>query len=274
MGYIVLFIVAVIATYDFFRVLGRFYNFLRNRSPISTQNFWKRVISRQLTSSAANCAGSTAEYSPFRNQEGDDDDDEQSRLVTDSPEQRYDSLEHGNEHEFHDVDFHDHKDMGNHDDMTDEKPKSVRMSYMRHSYHSEHSMSSTLRDEPLSPNLSSEPFGRRLVSLHNRRVDTIEEYEVADMEDEPKDSDTRTQRALSWLVYLAEWSLVAFAYVELITGTVVYSGICRATYTPGCLAHLISKFTCTQLLRPAKTVSTYQTFSSPQREVYSSFTEY
>ena len=72
--------------------------------------------------------------------------------------------------------------------------------------------------------------------------DECDDDEVADMEEELKDPDNRAQRALSWLVYLAEWGLVAFAYVEFVAGTVVYSGICRATYAPGCLAHLISEF--------------------------------
>lgn len=254
MGYVALFAVATIATYDFFRVLGRIYNFFRKGSPVSPQIFWKTVIRGQLVSSAANSPESTAEYSAFRCQEGDDDD-EQSRLVTDTPE-RYDLLDPSDGREFHDVDVHHRKDTRN-DDMTtavDEKPKSVRMSYMRHSYHSEHSMSSTLRDEPLSPKLSPEPLNRRRVPRHHlhRRMNTMDEFdddEVADMEDEPTDLATRSQRTLSWLAYIAEWGLVAFAYVELITGTVVYSGICRATYTPGCLAHLISKSSYTQLSR-------------------------
>lgn len=44
------------------------------------------------------------------------------------------------------------------------------------------------------------------------------------------------------VVYLAEWLLVGAAFALLITGGVVYSGTCRATYKNGCLAHLISAF--------------------------------
>jgi len=235
MGYFVLFIVAAIATHDF----------LRNGSAVSSHIFWNTVIRGQISSSTTRDSGSSAEYSAFRNQD-DEDDNEQSHLVPGpyhSPAQ----------HEFQHLNFHHAKDMSNDDDiditLANEKPNGVRASYMHHSHHGQLSTSSTLRDEPLSPDLSLEPPSRRQVQRHSHdrhmaNMDACNDDAVADIEDEPKDSSSRIQRASSWLVYLAEWGLVAFAYVELVTGTVVYSGICRATYTPGCLAHLISEFGC------------------------------
>lgn len=72
--------------------------------------------------------------------------------------------------------------------------------------------------------------------------DEDDDDEIADIEDEPREEGNRFQRAAATSVYFAEWGLVVFAYILFISGTAVYSGICRATYSNGCLAHLISKF--------------------------------
>lgn len=40
----------------------------------------------------------------------------------------------------------------------------------------------------------------------------------------------------------AERTLVVLAFIQLLSGIVVYTGICRGSYVNGCMAHLISEF--------------------------------
>lgn len=237
-----LLVVVVIAVYDAFRVLGRIYSFVRSGSTASPKSFWNRVIRGESDEKVE------ANYTPFN---GEDIHDESAHLV-EEPE-HYASTP---EHEFHDVHFQetpsptrsDGEDLKE-DLHAHQHPRRPRFSFKRHSYHSRReSTSSTLRDEPISPhfNFSSDHFARRRFFGHQpneKHLETIDDDdEIADMEDEPREEGNRFQRAAATSVYFAEWLLVVFAYVEFISGTAVYSGICRATYSNGCLAHLISKF--------------------------------
>lgn len=245
MGYMILLAVVAITVYDFFRVLNRLYRFFRNGSSkpvtVSPRAFWDTVIRGKPAKYDDDTNNvTTGEYTPFHqdyeHEHLDLSDESGRQYTTSSPEHM----------EFQDIEI----DEKPHQHHTDGRPKSVRMSYMRHSYHSEHSTSSTLRDEPISPNFSNEHLNhhsqrRSMYGVHDRHhhfegEDEEEEF-VPDIEDEPKDEgSTRLERFLTMAVYLGEWALVAFAYVEVVTGTVTYSGICRATYANGCLAHLIS----------------------------------
>jgi hypothetical protein len=87
------------------------------------------------------------------------------------------------------------------------------------------------------------PCRRRAYESHSGSEAEDEDASDEDEEDEyarrPAVS-SRLARALGMAVYLAEWAVVAFAYVEFVSGGVVYSGICRGNYLNGCLAHLIS----------------------------------
>lgn len=280
MGYTVLLGVIAIAAYDFFRVLGRFARCFRRRYGSSNSaatdhahtpaTFWEKIIRGRSTSRDEPGA---AEYMPFHldneHEEAEHEELEsatEARYVTASPENV----------EFENVDIDDEKPLRSSSPpppghqpkgvtivAPGDGPKSVRMPHTRHhSHHSAYSTSSTLRDEPTSPNFSNEHvnLNHRAGKMYDVHASNHGEHsrshypDSSEMEDEDEalipdihDSNTNSTRTRSRLekfleisVYLGEWALVALAYVELVTGVVVYSGICRGTYANGCLAHLIS----------------------------------
>lgn len=147
------------------------------------------------------------------------------------------------------------------------KPKSLRMSNIRnsvHSYHSEHSATSTLHDETEPPHHPTNDGQRKKVQSSlayqdgvdrqprrkkrdyhdDRRDDWLHSSSAYDHHEDDHDSPippAPSPSRLSRVVYIAEWVMVILAYAEMITGGVVYSGICTNTYANGCLAHLISE---------------------------------
>ncbi|KAF8322170.1 hypothetical protein DL93DRAFT_2050842 [Clavulina sp. PMI_390] len=99
-------------------------------------------------------------------------------------------------------------------------------------------------DADAARRMSSSPEGGDYqdISLHDHNPSSRrhEQEEIGDVEEElPKEESSKWSRFLAGSVYIGQWALVALAYVELVTGVIVYSGICRATYGNGCLAHMI-----------------------------------
>lgn len=273
MGYILLLTVVGISAYDFLGVISRLCTFIRHlgvSSPIASfKRFWTRAASSPSHPyDEVSLNGATSEYVSFREGFDEDhrrlEDNEVEHLggMAEEPE-RYTSSSLPTpfevEVELHDVDFmKDH-----HQSAESTKPsyhsysRKPKLGYMRHGHLNSCSMergrestSSTLRDEPISPTFSSERLHhhshhRRPHFYHSNSYDSstpssFSDGEIPDLIEEPI-AESRMRRAAEMTVYIAEWVLVFFGYVELVTGGVVYSGICRATYANGCLAHLTSE---------------------------------
>lgn len=282
MGYILLLTVVGISAYDFLGVISRLCTFIRHlgvSSPIASfKRFWTRAASSPSHPyDEVSLNGATSEYVSFREGFDEDhrrlEDNEVEHLggMAEEPE-RYTSSSsptafEGGEVELHDVDFM--KD--NHPSADSTKSshysysRKAKLGYMRHGHVASYSMergrestSSTLRDEPISRTFSFE----RLHHHHHRRPhyhhstsydstpSSFSDDEIPDLIEEPI-TESRLRRAAEMTVYIAEWAMVFFGYIELVTGGVVYSGICRATYANGCVAHLTSEcLTC--LVNPSR----------------------
>lgn len=164
-----------------------------------------------------------------------------------------DRPEKGDGKEVNDVDWKKHDHEHNFRKSYHAQARSVRMYSTRHSYASD---TSTLRDEPfsprspLSPRHSLEKPGstsrRRRDRQHISRRGTTEEQEVDEDDEELlAEEESRHVSRLGYFIemaiYFIEWGLVLLGYIQLVSGGVVYTGICRASYLNGCLAHLISE---------------------------------
>ncbi|KAF8313216.1 hypothetical protein DL93DRAFT_2114178 [Clavulina sp. PMI_390] len=207
LGYVVLLGVLAITGYDFFQVLVRLHNYVRNKA--SAGSFWKYVIKGERSSSSA-------EYGPFRQKEQDELEHLQS--LKDQVDAARHTANMEKNFDPHGIDF-------------DECGPSRRYAYS--SYQGDSSSTSATG--------SGEHWGRPRRSGHCRTpyVDENED-EIGDIEEQlPEEGSTKLSRFLASSVYLGQWGLMLLAYTELVTGIVVYTGICQNTYGNGCLAHLI-----------------------------------
>lgn len=274
MGYILLLTVIGILVYDFLGVISRLCTFIRHFGVFSPnpgfKRFWNRAESSPLHPyDEVPLNGATSEYVTFREGFNEDhhrlEDNEVEHLgaMTEEPERYISSSSptaFEGEVELHDIDsMKDH-----HPSAESTKPphhsysRKPKLGYMRYGHTASYSMergrestSSTLRDEPISPTFSSERLHHHHPSHHRRphyhhstscdsTFSSFSDDEIPDLIEEPI-AESRVRRAAEMTVYIAEWALVFFGYIELVTGGVVYSGICRATYANGCLAHLTSE---------------------------------
>lgn len=277
MGYILLLAVVGISAYDFLGVISRLCTFIRHFDVSSPNASFKRFWTRAESSPShlydeVPLNGATSEYVPFREGFDEDhhrlEDNEGEHLgrMTEEPE-RYTSSSSPTafegEVELHDVDFmkDHHQSVDSTNPPHHSSLRKPRFGYMRHGHVNSYAMergrestSSTLRDEPISPTFSSErlhhhhhhhshhhrPHFHHSNSYDSGTPSSFSDDEIPDLIEEPI-GESRMRRAAEMTVYISEWALVFFGYVELVTGGVVYSGICRATYANGCLAHLTSE---------------------------------
>jgi Protein YTP1-like, C-terminal/Domain of unknown function (DUF2427) len=139
-----------------------------------------------------------------------------------SPTNEYSNLAQGPEaYDSRDQDHFDDVDLAHSHDQDDdlEKPdsQSRRPNLFRLSYASDLSATPTLREDASFISPSASPISRTF---------------------NPNPSFWGSVCAN--VVYLAEWALIVLGYTLLLSGGVVYTGICREGYLNGCLAHLIS----------------------------------
>ena len=230
-----LLIVTAVTLIDIIGVLKRIWVFFLSGDTFNLSTFWTQIVRGKPHPLRVH----SSPYSPF------EDSPELSSLVEDL--ETYEPGT-GNPHtssppsHFHEINQvknppHAQSDLEEKEHNIRTYGHRVRASYMRHSYHSEQSTSSTLHEEDDPAHRSFPRLPQLDTSLHDDKNDD----EVDDFDAKFHERRGKLSRFVSMTVYLTEWLLVGLAFAQLLSGVSVYSGICHGRYINGCLAHFISK---------------------------------
>ncbi len=218
---------------DIVGVLTRIWAYFLSGHAFNLRTFWTEIVRGKPRPLRVHSPSTP--YSPF------EDVPELGRLVEDpetyESETRYPGTTPPRHSDLDEIDLLAHTQSEK--EHTGSYGHRARASYMRHSYHSEQSTSSTLHEEDVSARMPFSHLPRLNTSLPDKGDGEVDEVDDFDVKLHARQG--KWTRCISMGVYLTEWLLVGLAFAELLSGVSVYSGICHGHYINGCLAHFISE---------------------------------
>lgn len=201
-GFLVLALAAVLAAFDALYFFQRAFVFFRSPDRRNYRLFWRSVVLNQ----------------------SNDSSHEYTRLVPDDTDEFVTaSLRHhsGEKEEVHHAHFIDTIDSPIRDSGEWVQSASSQRTFVNHPIHDRrHSMASNQSEDTLHTPPSQDSH-----DIHESRQRRW----------------TTFTRIGHFAFATAERTLVVLAFKQLLSGTAVYTGICRGNYLNGCMAHLISE---------------------------------